>query len=440
VPKVCLLSFVLGCTGVLDGAQPPPVARDAASVADAGTHERPPSAACAEPPSASAPPSATAIAPDPSEPIAGTSVALEVELTDTDSSAFVVTFYARELVEEDDFTIVVMPDTQYYADTPRGWQRYFYDQTTWMAAHRAEYDIRGVIHVGDVVEHGDRDEPAWQVAERAFRTIEAASPGFPHGIPYGISVGNHDQTPLNSFGGTRKFNEHFGIARFSGRAYYGGHYGSKNDESWFTFSANGLDFVVVNLQFGSDPHPEIVDWARSIFEAHPEHFGILNSHYILNADASWGSYGAVMYDRLKDVANLQIMTCGHIGAEAHRTDDFEGNVIHSMLADYQFRDLGGAGYMRLWEFSPANDELTIRTYSPSLDRWETDADSEYTLSVDLSGAGGAFVDLARVDPAGTTASTTLEGLSPDRIYEWYARASDCVNTVQTPIGRFRTAP
>ena len=41
--------------------------------------------------------------------------------------------------------------------------------------------------------------------------------------------------------------------------------------------------------------------------------------------------------------------------------------------------------MRIWEFSPANGTVSVRSYSPTLDKYETDADSEFTIEVDLRG-------------------------------------------------------
>ena len=68
-------------------------------------------------------------------------------------------------------------------------------------------------------------------------------------MPYGVVVGNHDNKLIgdNTVLDTTKFNQFFGVSRFAGRSYYGGHYGTKNDYSWVTFSAGGLDFVVVNI-------------------------------------------------------------------------------------------------------------------------------------------------------------------------------------------------
>jgi hypothetical protein len=366
------------------------------------------------------------------------STTLEVAIDDAEDDAFSVTFHLRALSEEDDFTIAVLPDTQYYTRPDRDDQVYFYDQTQWIMDNREAYDIAAVIHNGDMVDHGDR-EVEFTVAERAMETIEVMSAELPDGLPWGLAPGNHDEVPNGTAGGTALWNRHFGVARFEGRGYYGGHYSTDNDENWFTFTAGGLEFVVVSLQYDTTPDAAVIAWARSIFLAHPDAFGILNSHYIVNSAGQFGVQGQAIYDGLRDVDNLQIMTNGHISAEARRTDRFGGNAIHSMLADYQFREESGSGWMRVWEFSPAAGELTVRTYSPTLDRWETDANSEFTLPLDLTGAGAPFMEVATVDPTGDRARATIEDLEPGHTYEWYATVSDCSHSIRTPVSRFTTS-
>lgn len=371
--------------------------------------------------------------------VTGASTSLELALDDADGDELRVTFHVRELNEDDDFTIVVLPDTQYYTRPDRDHQHYFYDQTQWIMDNREAYGIVAVIHNGDMVDHGSVNEE-WVVADRAMKTIEEVTADLPHGMPWGLSVGNHDQASNGAVGETALFNQWFGIERFQDRAYYGGHYGTNNDESWFTFTAGGLDFVVVNLQYDTTPDPAVLAWARSIFLEHPNAFGILNSHYILTGAGNFSAQGQAIYDTLRDVDNVQILTCGHVGAEQVRTDVFGGNVIHSMLADYQFRPESGSGWMRIWEFSPAAGELTVRTYSPTLDEWETDADSEFTLPLDFRGPGGAYTAVATIDPAGDRARATLDALVPGRTYEWYATITDCSHSFETPLSRFTTAP
>src|SRR5690606_20858278 len=116
--------------------------------------------------------------------------------------------------------------------------------------------------------------------------------------------------------------------------------------------------------------------------------------YLLSASANFSAQSRMIYEALKDLPNVQLMTGGHISAESRRVDEYEGNTIHSMLADYQSRENGGNGYMRIWEFSPSTQTVTVRTYSPTLDKFETDENSEFTIDVDLRGVGGPFREIA----------------------------------------------
>lgn len=367
-------------------------------------------------------------------------VELGISIGDPDDDEHVATFHLREVGAEDDFTVVVLPDTQYYVDVDSpnyGSDQYFHDQTQWVRDNREAYDIVAVIHNGDIVNHGNAPEE-WVIADAAMARLETPEATLPEGMPYGVCIGNHDQDTNSLAGATDGFNEHFGVDRFAGRSYYGGNYGGTNDENWFWFTVGGLEFVVVDLQYDTTPDPAVLAWARSVFEAHPDAFGILNTHYILGSGGAFGAQGQAIYDELRATDNVQLMTCGHVSAESRRTDVHQGNVIHSMLADYQFDGDGGSGYLRIWEFSPANDELTVRSYSPSMDQWLTDEDSEFTLSVELPGAGGPFEEAAVVDPAEGIASTSLGGLLPGKTYEWYATVSDCAHRVTTPVQRFTT--
>ena len=112
------------------------------------------------------------------------------------------------------------------------------------------------------------------------------------------------------------------------------------------------------------------------------------SHYIVGTGnpAAFGTQGQAIYDNLKDNPNLFLLLCGHICGEGQRSDVFDGTTVRSILTDYQCRTNGGNGWLRIMTFSPANDTITFKTYSPTLNQFETDADSQFTLSYDMPGA------------------------------------------------------
>ncbi|HWB77897.1 MAG TPA: metallophosphoesterase, partial [Nannocystaceae bacterium] len=387
-------------------------------------------------------PQVVTVAPIDADEVADGDVQLELVVADSEEDEFVADFYLRQVSMADDFTIVVLPDTQYYSDPDSGKggeAQFFHDQTQWIRDNRELYNIVGVIHNGDIVNHGARDEE-WAIADAAMARLETAEPALPEGMPYGVTIGNHDLNTFEQTDDSGNFNKYFGVARFAGRDYYGGHYLGDNDENWVTYWAGGLQFVVVNLQWDETPSPAVLAWARSVFEAHPDAFGILNTHFLLDGQGEFGAQGEAIYEALKSTTNVHLMTCGHVSNEQRRTDVFQGHPIHTMLADYQNEPEGGAGYLRVWEFSPANDELTVRTYSPTKDMWLTEDRSEFTLAIDMPGAGGPFEKIATIDPAGSGVATTVPGLAKGGTYEWYAEVSDCAHTVKTDVQRFTTAP
>ncbi|RYE77989.1 MAG: hypothetical protein EOO74_06000, partial [Myxococcales bacterium] len=378
------------------------------------------------------------------------SAELSVTFDDVDSKVFESQFYLRPVTDADDFTIVVLPDTQYYVDHDNDgkYRNHFYNQTKWIVANRKDYNIVAVIHNGDITDTGQAYESEWKIADQAMTAIEdKAKTGLPDGIPFIMTVGNHDNKAKKGgpsiTGNTGFYNKYFGVKRYSGRAYYGGHYGDRNDESYITFSAGGLDFVVVSYQYIEDDtayRKAATKWGRSVFDAHPDAFGIVNSHYILTGGGNFSNQGKALFQSVSTAKNVHLMTCGHVSDEEKRTDDDGGHPITSMLADYQGRAEGGSGYMRIWEFSPKNGTVNVRTYSPSLKKWETDSKSQFTIKVDLTGSGGAFTPVKGSTVSGTTATAALSGLKAGTTYEWYATVDDCSHTTSSPIYRFRTAP
>jgi hypothetical protein len=93
-----------------------------------------------------------------------------------------------------EFTIAVLPDTQYYTSEKIGGKNeMFISQIDWIKKNREAENIAYVIHVGDIVDSGDKVPKEWSNAAEAILSLETPLPGLQNGIPYGLAVGNHDQ-------------------------------------------------------------------------------------------------------------------------------------------------------------------------------------------------------------------------------------------------------
>ena len=70
-------------------------------------------------------------------------------------------------------------------------------------------------------------------------------------VPYLMTLGNHDQD--NTPSSTANYNAYFPSSRFDQNAWYGGHYGGNNDNSYTLFEAAGMKFMAIKTYQG-DAH------------------------------------------------------------------------------------------------------------------------------------------------------------------------------------------
>lgn len=288
------------------------------------------------------------------------------------------------------FSLVILPDTQNYAAYSLA---KFKSQTQWIADHAADLNIKMVLHEGDLVLHPDY-LTEWTNAQTAMTILDGTA-------PYVLSVGNHD------YGGGRNstaFNNYFPAIKHQGFAGFGGLLeAEKLDNSYHMFSAGGVDFLVFSLEFG--PRNEVLSWADSIIAAHPSHRVIILTHAYLDGDGSrlssgdpgnphyYGLTGSVndgeeMWRALiKKHKNIDFVFSGHVRgvnntgcANAYTVDIGDnGNLVHQIVANYQDCYNGGSGYLRIITFDPASRSATVKTYSPYLNSWLTDANNQFTI-------------------------------------------------------------
>src|ERR1700719_2243383 len=317
------------------------------------------------------------------------------------------------------FVIIPVSDTQYYVSSLQGGTPATLDtQMQWIVNNNESLNIAYVAGLGDVVQDGNNNgNPSeWLNANHSFSLLEdPVATGRPEGIPYGLSVGNHDQGPTGNGGvdsSTTSYNQYFGISRFSGRSYYGGSFSSSdNNNHYDLFSASGLDFVVVHLEWDENvAHPEFITWADSILQQFPNRRAIVVTHYLCDDgfQANFSTQGQAIYNGLKGNPNLFLMLGGHYTPpEGWRQDTFNGNRIVSLHSDYQEDTNGGNGWFRIMTFSPANNSIHVQTYSPTLNQFENTSAGDFTLPYAMQGPGSGFPLLGTATVSSRSPATPL---------------------------------
>lgn len=411
------------------------------------------------------PPVVSLTAPADAASITTGNVNLRAQVFDADGDAMSVTFYGRHTTPAtpgQDFSIIQIPDTQFYSQgsssratniTVAELIATFGEQTQWVVNNRQNRNIAFTSHMGDIVQSGNNggNDIEWVRASSAMARLEnPATTLLAHGMPFGAAPGNHDIDPIGNYdaGSTRFYNQYFGVSRFAGRTYYGGHYGTDNTNNYQLFSVSGLDFIAIHFAYDTSPNKPILDWADALMKAHPHRRAMVTSHSIIGGGnpGSFSAQGRAIYDALKNNPNFFLMLCGHIHAEGRRADVYDGRTIYTVLSDYQSASNGGNGFLRLLKFSPADNTIRLESYSPTLNRAVRASDSipnweaSVTLPYDMQAAVSGWIPLGTVAvPAGgTTAELDWTGLEAGKNYEWYAAVSDGTNTGSSAPRRFRT--
>ena len=300
-----------------------------------------------------------------------------------------------ELRRQSDFTIVALPDTQYYAAAHPEILR---AQSQWIVDQQGSAEVALVVHEGDIV---DEDEPEqWASASGSLHLLDGV-------VPYMVTSGNHDYSRNGSLvSRSSLINRYFPASTFAAMPSFGGTFEPNHIENSFQLiDAPGGPWLILSLEFG--PRDAVLTWANGIVKQHASAPTIVVTHAYLYSDDTrydhrtrpdqlWNPH-VYLDDRLpgsvndgeeiwrkliRDNDNILFVLCGHdledgVGRLTSTRPD--GAPVHQLLANFQMEPLGGGGYLRLLRFSPAEHRVAVQTYSPFLDRFKTDPDNDFSL-------------------------------------------------------------
>ncbi len=310
----------------------------------------------------------------------------------------------------DEFTIVALPDTQFYSST---YPQIFAAQTQWIASHTQDQNIKLVLGLGDIVDAGG-DLAQWQNADAAVRLLDGK-------VPYMMAIGNHDYDQNNPSGrtaSTHNFNTFFGPTRYANASWYKGNFPAGSNENFYgVVNINGRNYLILVLEFA--PRDAALNWAAGILSANQDKEVIVVTHMFtysdntridhcdLNNAESFGvgqdNNGEDMWWKLlQNYPNIHLVLSGHVveGDGTGRRMDIgvRGNLVNEILSDYQSYAQGGEGYLRILKISPSLNRVNVTTYSPYLDSFLTDAHNQFTVpyrNPGVSTVAGSFSGMVK---------------------------------------------
>ena len=312
-------------------------------------------------------------------------------------------FFSCNKEEGEAFTIVLLPDTQTYAEK---YPEILKAQTQWIADHADEFAF--VLQQGDLTQNNNDAE--WQVVKESLALLDGK-------IPYTFVPGNHDMgSEAGKFADERNttlMNQYLPLSHYKEQPTFRGAFEEgKVDNTFHVFEAGGHKWLVLSLEFG--PRNEVLDWANKVVAQHPEHKVILNTHAYMYSDSTrqggedwWRPQdygigkdtgaeapndGEQIWEKLvKKHPNMVFVFSGHVlhdGEGIMISEGEHGNQVYQILANYQEgvkgSEKGGSGFLRLVTVDPKANTVEVKTYSPYLDRYKTAPEHQFKIEkVDL---------------------------------------------------------
>ena len=306
------------------------------------------------------------------------------------------------------FTIIVLPDTQFYS---QAWASIFDGQAEWIVANKEAQQIAFVLHTGDIVDSDVAEQ--WSVAAHSLAMLDG-------NVPYVVAGGNHDYSNIADRVGMTS--QYLPVSRFAQNAYFGATFEPDHIEnSYSVIPAGGASWLVLALEFG--PRDEVLGWADATLRRFSSLPAIIITHAYLYSDGRrydrcgpnqpWNPHDYVMMGQpgtsindgeevwrklVLPNSNVKFVFSGHavgdgsgaLGYAAARLTSLrpDGSKVHQILANYQYclggpcpEVHGGNGFLRLVHIAPAERSVTVKTYSPYLDRFQTDRENEFALDL-----------------------------------------------------------
>lgn len=230
-------------------------------------------------------------------------------------------------------------------------------------------------------------------------------------VPYAFAPGNHDigEGGRSEVRNTDMYNHFMPYEKYSKAPNFGGAFADgKMDNTWHTFKAGGINWLVLALEFG--PRDTVLEWAATVIEKHPKHKVIITTHAYMYSDDTRMSKerdhkwlpqeyglgkatgkdavnnGEQMWDKLvKNYANVMFVFSGHVlndGTGALVSEGIHGNKVYQMLANYQGgvdgTEKGGNGFLRIITIDPGNSTISVKSYSPYIDEYKTETGQQFS--------------------------------------------------------------
>lgn len=272
-----------------------------------------------------------------------------------------------------DSVIVLVPDIHVDLFPAELWTA----EAQWIVDNAVAQNIVAVIGLGDNVTTPSNEN--YDLAKAGWDIIDAAD------IPYIMAIGNHDYENSWDARTVTQWDAHFGVARFSGKSYYGGAYNNSTENWYTTLTVGAYKYLFLALEYF--PRDAAIVWAQSILTANPDYRVIIATHGYLNpngtrtldddesgpGEALDANNGQDIWDNLVKLNNnIFLVVCGHqLTPTPAYSLGVENNIrIAQLFMNYQgVSATTGKDRIGLLTLQYTTNTIDVKTYSPYLEEY-----------------------------------------------------------------------
>ena len=254
------------------------------------------------------------------------------------------------------FTMVWLSDTQNMISVLAMRENYL-RMCDWIAEQADAGDICAVLHTGDMVDNGDL-RGQWALFCDGIDRYRGK-------IPFLWAIGNHDEG-FDFSGLWKKQAFVTELPREQIRSDCGACY--------FIRTFGGTELLFLSVTWSKTRNEGAVAWLKEVCDAHSDLPAVLLIHGYLTAEGTLMNRVAMLESELVAACpNIRLILSGHARGISHAAfsydDDGDGEpdrTVYALMYDIQLDSLN-YGYVCLLRYDPADNSLSVTSYSPLWD-------------------------------------------------------------------------
>lgn len=264
--------------------------------------------------------------------------------------------------------MVWITDTQYLSQT---YPQYFDSACQWIIGNKDAYDIKLVIHTGDIVNTGT-DLSQWENANHSMGIL------LDNDMPYCWDAGNHDVVSGNWNGESFLV---FNVTFLRSRTYWVADCLDGRNTA-VSFNVSEYNFLVVNIEYHANS--TVLQWLSTILDAHPQSHVIVATHAYLNETCGYGDDGWALSLRdniLANHTNVFMTLNGHYYTYSAANRTIVDNRLELFFNRQDLEDQQGGAAVRLLTFDLAQGKIGVKTYDTYAGQFLTDSDNNFIMDL-----------------------------------------------------------